>query len=214
MNTSRSVARLSAVREFLDRVGKKRKEEGSESGFTLIELMVVLLIMAILLAIAIPTFLGVTAGAKVTAAQSDLTNAMITAKATYTNGQKYTVTATLIARLKKTDPALSWTATTPVKGQNSISVATFPSTGGTEVVLTAEDSNGGCWILADNESSATTATATGAVPPGEGYGWLKTSSTDKCKAATAAVTPAKTAAGKTSTTEWKTNFKTLDKQTT
>jgi type IV pilus assembly protein PilA len=32
---------------------------GEDAGFTLIELMVVLLIMAILLAIAIPTFLGV-----------------------------------------------------------------------------------------------------------------------------------------------------------
>ena len=34
-----------------------------DSGFTLIELMVVLLILAILLAIAIPTFLSVTGGA-------------------------------------------------------------------------------------------------------------------------------------------------------
>ena len=36
---------------------------GEDAGFTLIELMVVLLILAILLAIAIPTFLGVTGGA-------------------------------------------------------------------------------------------------------------------------------------------------------
>ncbi len=35
----------------------------AEGGFTLIELMVVLLIIAILLAIAIPTFLGVTSSA-------------------------------------------------------------------------------------------------------------------------------------------------------
>ena len=38
-------------------------EEAAEAGFTLIELMVVLLIIAILLAIAIPTFLGVTSTA-------------------------------------------------------------------------------------------------------------------------------------------------------
>ena len=37
--------------------------EAADAGFTLIELMVVLLIIAILLAIAIPTFLGVTGSA-------------------------------------------------------------------------------------------------------------------------------------------------------
>jgi len=43
--------------------------------------MVLLLIMAILLAIAIPTFLGVKGGAQDCAAQSNLTNALTSAKA-------------------------------------------------------------------------------------------------------------------------------------
>ena len=47
-------------------------EIGEDSGFTPIELMVVLLILAILLAIAIPTFLGVTKSANDRAAQSNL----------------------------------------------------------------------------------------------------------------------------------------------
>ena len=47
--------------------------EAADAGFTLIELMVVLLIIAILLAIAIPTFLGVTGSANDRAAQSNLT---------------------------------------------------------------------------------------------------------------------------------------------
>jgi type IV pilus assembly protein PilA len=58
-------------------------------GFTLIELMVVLLIIAILLAIAIPTFLGVTSTAGDRGAQSDLTNALIEAKALYQVNQAY-----------------------------------------------------------------------------------------------------------------------------
>lgn len=58
---------------------KKRREDGEE-GFTLIELMVVVLIIAILIAIAIPTFLGAQDRARDRAAQSDLRNALTAAK--------------------------------------------------------------------------------------------------------------------------------------
>ena len=62
----------------------------AEAGFTLIELMVVLLIIAILLAIAIPTFLGVANSAGDRAAQSNLTNALTEVKALYQNAASYT----------------------------------------------------------------------------------------------------------------------------
>src|ERR1700692_384162 len=64
-------------------------EEAAEAGFTLIELMVVLLIIAILLAIAIPTFLGVANSAGDRAAQSNLTNALTEVKALYQNSASY-----------------------------------------------------------------------------------------------------------------------------
>jgi prepilin-type N-terminal cleavage/methylation domain-containing protein len=67
-------------------------EEAAEAGFTLIELMVVLLIIAILLAIAIPTFLGVANSAGDRAAQSNLTNALTEAKAIYQNSAAYSST--------------------------------------------------------------------------------------------------------------------------
>ena len=61
-----------------------------EAGFTLIELMVVVLIIAILIAIAVPTFLGARQRAQDRAAQSLLRQALTAAKVYYTDNQSYT----------------------------------------------------------------------------------------------------------------------------
>ena len=67
----------------------RRRLTKDEEGFTLIELMVVVLIIAILLAIAIPTFLGARERANDRAAQSSLRNALTAAKTIYTDQQTY-----------------------------------------------------------------------------------------------------------------------------
>ncbi|MDQ3575167.1 MAG: type II secretion system GspH family protein [Actinomycetota bacterium] len=68
---------------------RDRRRDG-EGGFTLIELMVVVLIIAILLAIAIPTFLGARKRAQDRAAQSSLRNSLTAAKTVFTDNQRYT----------------------------------------------------------------------------------------------------------------------------
>ena len=83
-----------------------RTKMQDDKGFTLIELMVVVLIIAILIAIAIPTFLGLRRRAQDRAAQSDLRNAMTAAKAFYTDDESYTGFTAVEG--EDIEPSLNW----------------------------------------------------------------------------------------------------------
>ncbi|CAN5297728.1 hypothetical protein BH20ACT9_BH20ACT9_10830 [soil metagenome] len=67
----------------------RRRLEQREEGFTLIELLIVVIIIGILAAIAIPTFLNQREGAYRAAVQSDLRNAAISVEQGYTGNSTY-----------------------------------------------------------------------------------------------------------------------------
>ena len=91
---------------FMRNLTARSRDE--EDGFTLIELMVVVLIIAILIAIAIPTFLGARQRAQDRAAQSDLRNGLTAEKTYYTDNQTYGNDVALAA--SNIETSLKWTA--------------------------------------------------------------------------------------------------------
>jgi type IV pilus assembly protein PilA len=92
-----------------------RRRIEDDKGFTLIELMVVVLIIAILLAVAIPTFLRVRRNAQDRAAQNTVSAALKAQKAFYTEGHlsyvpgvKSDGTAVDLAELKDIEASISY----------------------------------------------------------------------------------------------------------
>jgi type IV pilus assembly protein PilA len=70
-----------------------RRGLNKDEGFTLIELMVVVMIIAVLIAIAIPSFLGFRKSAQDRSAQSELRNVLLSEKAYWLDNGDYTEAA-------------------------------------------------------------------------------------------------------------------------
>ena len=137
--------------------GRASREE-RDQGFTLIELMVVVLIIAILIAIAIPTFLGAQGRAQDRAAQSSARNELTAAKTIFTDQQSYTPATA--AALNTAEPSLAAvddpTASTL---QNGPSVKVVAS-GGT-VGIAVMSKSGQCFWLRDTSVVDATYTTAG-----------------------------------------------------
>ena len=121
-----------------------RTTPGDESGFSLVELMVVVTILGILVVLALPTFLGARGRAQDRAAQATLRTGIAAARVCLTDQGDYATCDA--AALGQVDSSIRWVDTPlPSDDVDVVSIAHGPSTWAAATM----SHSGTCWLLED-----------------------------------------------------------------
>lgn len=129
-------------------ISRARDEQG-ERGFTLVELMVVVLVIAILIAIAIPTFLGAKQRANDRATQANVRNAFTASRVYYNDNLRYPDDPSAMSAV---EPSLGWTASAldASSPKNAIRVWVYDDAGDNQTIVVAgRSAEGRCFYLRD-----------------------------------------------------------------
>ncbi len=166
---------------------KERRQD--EKGFTLIELMVVVLIMGILMAIAIPTFLSTRGSANDASAKSNATNAFTNEKSYYAANQIFEA-ANASEAGATLDSSLPWgnpTSATNVVDA-TVTSTSCSSSAGCAVLVSASSTSGNCFYIYDDETGSSSIIA---------YSAVKGTTSAPCTASSGLTLPTAAPAGNT-----------------
>jgi prepilin-type N-terminal cleavage/methylation domain-containing protein len=135
---------------------RRRPPAVSEDGFTILELTVVVAILGLLVAIAVPAFTSARATAQEHAAQADLRTAVLAANSAVVGSTDQSFDSVTPAVLAGDEPRLRWSTTEKTTGPDSVAALNgqVVETGEWAVGLVVQAGDGTCWYAfqADNDA--------------------------------------------------------------
>jgi type IV pilus assembly protein PilA len=139
-----------------------------ESGFTIIELMTVVVTLGVLLAMAIPTFLTAKERAMDRAAMSDLQVALSASKAVFTDNVTYT--GVTLATMQAAEPSIGWIAANQASALANDFAVSFRVWNYGEVNVARLSESGVCFYLRSIDAQGAAPTDSVNVYKGRGTG--------------------------------------------
>ena len=135
---------------------RRRPPSRFEGGFTLLELVVVVTIIGVLLAIALPGLTAAQASAQDHAAQANIRTALVAANTAFISTPDQSFDTITPAVLSAAEPSLRWSTGQSTSGPGTIAALNgqVVETGGWAIGLAVDAGDGTCWYAfqADNDA--------------------------------------------------------------